>query len=80
MNIQTICEKVNVNLLNNTPVLVEWKNRDYHITKIGLHHKYYEGKVLTHVFSCLSDDLFLKLKFNTSNLSWVLVEIMQNGI
>lgn len=80
MNIQTIGETVSVNLVDNTPVSIVWKNRDYLVTKIGLHHKYYEGKFLIHIFSCLSGDLFLKLKFNTNLLSWTLEELMQNGI
>lgn len=74
---QTIAEQVSVNLVNNTPVLMSWRNRDYKITKVGLHHNYLQGKTLIHVFSCLSGDLFLKLKFNTKNLQWNLMEIYQ---
>lgn len=72
---QRIDEQVNVNLLNDTPLSMSWKNRDYKITKIGLRHDYYEGKILIHVFSCLSNDLFLKLKLNTKSLQWKLEEI-----
>lgn len=71
----TIDEQVNVNLLNDTPRSMSWRNRDYKITKIGLRHDYYEGKILIHVFSCLSNDLFLKLKLNTKSLQWKLEEI-----
>lgn len=70
-------EKVSVNLVDNTPVLMSWRNRDYKITKIGLHHDYYEGKIIVHIFSCLSNDLFLKLKFDTKHLTWNLMEIDQ---
>jgi len=73
----TTLDKVRVILENSTPLSMVWKNRDYKITKIGLHHNYYEGKTLVHIFSCLSDDLFLKLKFNTKNLQWNLMEIYQ---
>jgi len=74
---QTIAEKVNVNLLDSTPVLMSWRNRDYKITKVGLHHNHLQGNTLIHVFSCLSGDLFLKLKYNTKNLQWNLMEIYQ---
>lgn len=74
---QRIDEQVSVNLLNNTPLSMHWKNRDYKITKIGLRHDYYEGKILVHIFSVLSNDLFLKLKFNTKYLKWNLMEINQ---
>ncbi len=74
---QTISEKVDVILLNNTPLSMHWKNRDYKITKVGLRHDYLEGKTLVHIFSVLSNDLFLKLKFNTKHLSWNLMELSQ---
>lgn len=77
MNMQTIAEKVSVNLLNNIPLSMCWKNRDYKITKIGLRHSYLEGKTLIHIFSVLSNDLFLKLKFDTKHLTWNLIEIYQ---
>ena len=72
---QTIAEKVSVISQDDTPLSITWKNRDYKITKIGLHHDFYEGKILMHVFSVLSDTLFLKLKLNTNSLQWKLEEI-----
>lgn len=72
---QRIDEQVNVVLANNTPLSMHWRNRDYKITQVGLRHDYYEGKILVHVFSVLSSDLFLKLKFNTKHLTWNLIEI-----
>lgn len=77
LSMQIIDEKVSVNLVDSTPVLMSWRNRDYKITKIGLRHDYFEGKILIHIFSVLSNDLFLKLKFNTKNLQWNLMEIYQ---
>lgn len=77
---QTISEKVDVVLSNDTPTLVTWKNREYKITKLGLRHDFYEGKILVHVFSVLADTLFLKLKFDTKHLSWLLIGISENGI
>lgn len=74
---QIINETVNVVLANSTPLSIHWRNRDYKITKVGLRHDYLEGKTLVHVFSVLSNDLFLKLKFNTKHLTWNLIEICQ---
>lgn len=74
---QTISEKVDVVLANNIPLSMHWRNRDYKITKVGLRHTYLEGKTLIHTFSVLAGDLFLKLKFNTKHLSWVLVETFE---
>lgn len=77
---RNISEKVSVILASDTPLVVIWKNRDYKITKIGLRHNYYEGKTLIHVFSVLSNDLFMKLKFNTKHLSWRLLEFLEDGV
>lgn len=74
---QTISEKVDVVLTNNTPLSMHWRNRDYKITKVGLRHTYLEGKILIHTFSVLAGDLFLKLKLNTKHLTWNLTEIYQ---
>ena len=74
---QTIAEQVNVVLANSIPLSMHWRNRDYKITKVGLRHDFYEGKILVHVFSVLSNDLFLKLKLNTKHLTWNLMEISQ---
>lgn len=74
---QTINESVNVVMANNIPLTMHWRNRDYRITKVGLQHNYLEGKTLVHIFSVLSNDLFLKLKFNTKHLSWNLMELSQ---
>ena len=48
-------------LLNDTPYLIK---------KIGLHYKTKVGNDLMHIFTVNTESLFLKLIFNTSNLSW----------
>lgn len=75
---QRIDEQVNVVMANNIPLTMHWRNRDYKITKVGLQHNYLEGKTLVHIFSVLSNDLFLKLKLDTKYLSWVLLETFEN--
>lgn len=72
-----VSDNIRVILENDTPLSITWRNRDYKITKIGLRHDYYEGKTLVHIFSALSDDLFLKFKFDTKHLIWNLIEIYQ---
>lgn len=58
-----------------SPVKVLWEGRQYHIIKIGLHHTYTDGRILYHVFSVASHNLFFKLVLNTQNLHWTLEEI-----
>lgn len=74
MGTQIIDEKVGVILASNIPLSIFWRGKDYKITKIGFHHHFYEGKNLIHVFSVLSKTLFFKLKFDTKNLEWRLLE------
>lgn len=79
MQTQSLSEQVEV-WFKDYPRLITWKNRDYKITKLGLHHKYYEGKTLYHIFSVVSDNLFFRLKLNSNNLLWTLEQISENGI
>ena len=74
----TINEKVTVGMVNDSPKYVLWKGRSHTITKIGLHHLYRQGKTLYHIFSVVADTLFMRLKFDTDNLSWRLEEISEN--
>lgn len=74
---QKIDEQVNVVMANDIPLSMYWRNRDYRITKVALRHNYLEGKTLVHIFSVLSNDLFLKLKLDTKHLKWNLIEIYQ---
>ena len=70
-----IQEKVTVGMVNSTPKYVNWRGRNYTITKIGLHHFYKKGTTLYHVYSVISETLFMRLKLDTSILSWNLEEI-----
>jgi len=74
----TIDEKVTVGMVNDIPKYLIWKGRSHNINKIGLHHKYFDGKTLLHIFSVMTDTLFLRLSFNTDNLNWKLKEISEN--
>ena len=77
---QRIDEKINVVLANSFPFSIHWRNKDYKVTKVGLWHNLYEGKILFHVFSVLSGTLFFKIKLNTKHLEWTLLETSEDGI
>lgn len=68
-------EKVTVGIVNDIPKYVIWKGRSHSITQIGLHHHFCEGKTLYHIFSCVSDTIFLRLRLDTDSLLWKLEEI-----
>lgn len=57
------------------PCKLVWRRRPYPITKIGLHHAFRTGRTLYHVYSVITDNLFMRLEFNTDNLQWHLTEI-----
>jgi hypothetical protein len=57
------------------PVTIRWDGRDYHVTKLGLHHHYWSGRTLFHVFSVICNDTFFRLNFNTDSLTWRLEEV-----
>lgn len=75
--LQTISEPVSV-VFDKFPRFVTWKNRDYEIKKVGLHHKYLKGNTLYHIFSVTTDTIFMRLKLNTKSLTWVLEEFEEN--
>jgi len=72
--IQRISELIDVTF-HKIPLSLTWKNRDYQIIKLGLHHTYHDGITRHHVFSVVSHDLFFRLNLNADNLSWTLEEV-----
>lgn len=64
---------------NRIPKKLYWKNREYKIIKLGMHHKYKVGNTLFHVFSVVGDYLFFRLVLNCDNLTWQLQEV-QDGL
>lgn len=61
------------------PKKVVWKNREYVVKKLGLHHVFREGKTLFHVFSVVTETIFMRLVLNTDTLFWKLEEIGEDG-
>lgn len=56
------------------PLEVFWDGFRHKVTKIGYHHKYFQGKTLFHVFSINCDSTFFKINLNTDTLLWKLEE------
>jgi hypothetical protein len=59
-------------LFDRQPLELAYAGKSIKITQVGLHHKYYEGRVLHHVFSVCSETAFYRLNLNTENLIWSL--------
>ncbi len=59
-------------IFDSQPREIIYKGRSIKITQMGLHHKYYEGRTLHHVFSVTSDSAFYRLNLNTESLIWTL--------
>jgi len=52
------------------PWRIKWRGRVYTVTEVGYHHTRESGSTLCHIFSVTTRSLFLRLKLDTSNLSW----------
>lgn len=57
------------------PKRIYWKGRVYKILKVGLHHKYRQGRILFHIFSVSTKGLFFRLKLDTESLFWKVEQI-----
>ncbi len=60
------------------PKVLIWKGRFYLIRKVGLHHKFRQGRTLFHVFSVASRTSFFRLVLNTDTLHWKLEGVSDN--
>ncbi len=69
----SVSSKVEV-VFNERPVELIYQGRSIKIVQLGLHHKYYEGKILHHVFSVASTSAYYRLNLDTETLNWVLEE------
>lgn len=57
------------------PLYLKWQGKLLTVTKIGLHHTISEGKALIHVFCIVAGNMFFKLHFDTTALTWTVKEI-----
>ena len=60
------------------PFKMEWKDKEYLITKVGYVHKYKEGQIMWHVFSATDGTNFFELKYNSEGLHWMLGRVSDN--
>lgn len=56
------------------PYLFWWQQKKYLVDKVGLHHTYWQGKTLIHVFSVMANGLFFRLTLNSQTLCFMLEE------
>ncbi|OGG15472.1 hypothetical protein A3D77_06505 [Candidatus Gottesmanbacteria bacterium RIFCSPHIGHO2_02_FULL_39_11] len=61
------------------PKKLQWKERTYHINKLGHHHTVKKGEKLIHIFSVCNETLAFRIAFDTQTLEWMLEEI-EDGI
>lgn len=57
------------------PTKVRWKNQEYRIIKLGYYHKVRVGNILHHIFSVATENVALRLNFDSETLGWTLEEI-----
>ena len=79
--IQKLSVPVSVSLVFNHktrqvyPKSVLWEGKLHPIAEVGLHHTFYKGKTLYHVFSVSTQSTFFRLVLDTQTLHWQLEEI-----
>lgn len=56
------------------PKLFKWQNKIHKIEKVNLVHKAKYGDILFFFFSVSNENQFYKLRLNTQELNWYIVE------
>lgn len=78
---QKISEPVSVKMVFDhllgkaKPEQILWHNKIYPVTQVGLRHIVRDGRKLYHIFSLVSNAVFLRLSLDTEKLSWTLEEV-----
>lgn len=52
-----------------------WNTVVYKIDKVALRHPVRQGRNLSYIFSVMSGDMYMRIKFDTDNLFWTLEEV-----
>lgn len=60
------------------PLKFKWKNRDYNITEITLHHTQMIEGVINHIFCVIAGGSIAELHFNTKTLIWTIEQIQDS--
>jgi hypothetical protein len=74
-------EKVSVVFVYNAadgsimPRKLQWRNREYILTKLGYHHAVRQGRTLMHIFHVTDDTTAFRLRLDTETLHWILEEV-----
>ena len=61
------------------PIVFRWRNKKYMIDRINLVHSSNEGKSKIYYFSVTDNANYFKLRFNSEELDWKLVELYYSG-
>lgn len=78
---ETINEKVDVVAVFGTgfaevkPFKIKWHKKTFVIKKIGYKHKVREGRKIWHIFSCTDGSTFFELRFDATDLQWLIGRI-----
>jgi hypothetical protein len=56
------------------PLKFLWNGREYPVKKVNLSYTKYEGRSKIYYFAVSDNSNYFKLRFNSEDLSWVLVE------
>jgi hypothetical protein len=79
--LEQIHEKISVITVHNRqkhivmPYKIRWQGRDYIISKIGFHHKIWQGRNRVHIFSVSTGAIDFRLSYDTESLDWTLEEV-----
>lgn len=56
------------------PKKFKWQGREYPIKTVNLTYSSFEGRIKFYYFAVSDNTSYFKLRFNSQNLSWVLLE------
>ena len=57
------------------PSTMLWKQRTYTFLSCSMHYSRFEGDVLLHIFSMITDNACMQIVLNTKTLRWTIAEI-----
>lgn len=75
---ETINEKIEVAAVfgrgfkDVRPFKIRWHGKEYVMKKVSYQHKVKEGRKIIHVFSCSDESNFFELRFDATDLQWIL--------
>ncbi len=57
------------------PRKIRWRDREYHIDKLGYHHRVRQGRELCHIFHVSNGTIDFRLRFESETMHWTLEEL-----